>query len=274
VLSLNYCRAIDYNSKNTIGEKMGKFFYIILMSFVFLAINSCAEIDRSSDSLNYSLTEQIWPPAYDILIRTALKSPDNLFVPEQTLTEKGGNSSPKNNNIFLVKQNSSGIREWIMDLGISDEESGISMTFDSSDNVYITGYIRNALDGNKNLGDFAVLLVKYNSSGIREWVKKLGKSEVEYGARLIVDSSHNIYVTGFSSEFEPQITLMGKYDASGNRVWTKALGSTLSNFAWDVTVDSKDNIYVTGFSENSFAQHSGWKDDFLLMKFNTEGIKL
>jgi len=279
VLRLNYCKAIDFNSKYRIGEKMGKIFYIILISFVCLTINSCAEIDRSSESANSSPTEQIWSSAYDIFIGTALVSSDNLIAPEQTSTEKGGNSTPKN-NIFLVKQNSSGSREWIMDLGISDEESGISMSFDSSDNVYITGYKRNGLEGNKNSGDFTVLLVKYNSSGSREWIKKLGKSEVEYGARLIVDSSDNIYVTGFSREFEsdnefgPRNTLIVKYDTSGNREWTKALGSTLTEFAWDVTVDSKDNIYVTGFSENSFAQNSSWQDDILMMKFNTDGIKL
>ena len=101
----------------------------------------------------------------------------------------------------------------------------------------------------------------------------MGKSEVEYGARLIGDSSDNIYITGFSSEFGHWNTLMAKYDTSGNREWTKALSSTLTDFAWDVTVDSKDNIYVTAFSENSFAQNSNWQDDILLMKFNTDGIK-
>jgi len=277
---LNYCKAIDFKSKYTIGEKMGKFFYIILISFVCLTVNSCAEIDRSSESANSSLTEQIWFSAYDILIETALMSSDDLFAPEQTSTEKGGNSTPKNKNIYLVKQNSSGSREWIMDLRISGEESGISMTFDSSDNVYITGYERNGLEDDKNSGEFKVFLVKYNSSGSREWIKKLGKSEIEYGARLIVDSSDNIYVTGFSSEFEsdnefgPRNTLIAKYDTSGNRKWTKALSSTLTDFAWDVTVDSKDNIYVTGISENSFAQNSSWQDDILQMRFNTEGIKL
>ena len=259
---------------------MGKIFYMILISLVCLKINSCAEIERSSESANSSLTEQIWPSAYDILIGTALMPSDNLFAPEQTSTEKGGNYTLKNNKIFLVKQNSYGSREWIMDLGISDEESGISMTFDSSDNVYLTGYTRNGLEGNKNSGEFEVLLVKYNSSGIREWIKKLGKSEVEYGARLIVDSSDNIYITGFSSEFEldnefgPRNTLMTKYDTSGNKEWTKVLGSTLTDFAWDVYVDSRDNIYVTRFSENSFTKNSGWQDDIILMKFNTDGIKL
>ena len=90
---------------------MEKFFYIILISYVCLIINSCAEFDRSSESANSSLSEQIWSSAYDILIGTTLKSSDNLFTPEQTSTEKGGNSTPNNNNIFLVKQNSSGSRE-------------------------------------------------------------------------------------------------------------------------------------------------------------------
>ena len=124
---------------------MGKIFYIILISFVCFTINSCAEIDRSSESAYSSLTEQILPSAYDILIGTALMSSDNLFAPEQTSTEKGGNSTPKTNTIVIVKQNSSGSREWEIALGISDEESGISMTFDSSDNVYITVYRRNGL---------------------------------------------------------------------------------------------------------------------------------
>ena len=258
---------------------MGKIFYIILISFVCLTINSCAEIDRSSESANSSLPEQIWSSAYDILVGTARMPSGNLFAPDQTLTEISRNSTSTNNNIFLVKQNSSGSREWIMDFGISDEESGISMTFDSFDNVYITEYARNGLEGNKNSGDFTVFLLKYNSSGSREWIKKLGKSEFENGVRLIVDSSANIYVTGFYGEFEsdnefgPLKTLMAKYDTSGNREWTKALGATLTDFAWDVTVDSKDNIYVTGFSENSFTQNSVWQDDIILMKFNTDGIK-
>ena len=259
---------------------MGNNFYIILISFVCLTINSCAEIDRSSESLNPPLTGQIWSPVYDILIGTALMFSDNLFESDQTWTEKSGNSTPKNNNIIIVKQNSSGSREWEIDLGISDEESGISMTFDSSDNVYITGYTKHGLEDNKNSGDFTVFLVKYNSSGTREWIKKLGNSEVEYGARLIVDSSDKIYVTGFSSEFESdnefgsRKTLIAKYDTFGNKEWTKALASTLIDFAWDLTVDSKDNIYVTGFSENSLSQNSRWQEDIHLMKFTTDGIKL
>ena len=108
----------------------------------------------------------------------------------------------------------------------------------------------------------------------------MGKSKFEYGVRLIVDSSKNIYVTGFTSEFESDKefgsgqTLLAKYDTFGNRVWLKSLGPTLSDFGWDITVDTMDKIYVTRFSESSFVQKNRWQDDFFLMEFNTEGIKL
>ena len=248
--------------------------------FVCLTINSCAEIDKSSEFANPSLTEQIFFSEKNILAGNVLKYFDNLFTLEQISTKQDGNYNPKNENIYLVKKNSFGSRDWIMDLGISDDESGISMTFDSYDNVYITGYTRNRFESKKSSGDFTVFLAKYNSSGSRDWIKKLGKSGVEYGARLIADSNNNIYLTGFFNVFETDTevvsrkTLLAKYDISGNIEWTKILGSSLTYFAWDIAADSNDNIYLTRFSENSFAQNSGWKEDILRMKFNKDGIKL
>ncbi len=259
---------------------MRKIYHIILILFVCLTINSCAEIDRTSESANHLLTEQIWFSENNNLAGNVLQYYDNLFTLEQISTEQDGNSNPKKENIFLVKKNSFGSSEWLMDLGITDEESGISMTFDSYDNVYITGYTRNSFESKKNSGDFIVFLAKYNSFGSREWIKKLGKSEVEYGARLIVDSYDNIYVTGFNDVFEsdnevvPRKTLLAKFDTFGNIEWTKILGSSLIYFAWDIAVDSKDNIYLTGFLENSFAQNTSWKEDILLVKYNKDGIKL
>ena len=253
---------------------MGKIYYIILIPLVCLAINSCAENEKSFESVNYSLTEQVGFSAYDILIGNMLMSTESSFLSEQTSKGKEGTSNPKNENIFLVKQSSSGSREWIMDLDLSHEESGISITFDAFENVYVTRYTRNGFEANKDSRDFSVFLVKYNSSGSREWIKKLGKSKVEGEARLIADSSDNIYVTGFYNEFGSRKNLLVKYNTLGNREWTKTLGSTLTDFAWDITVDSKNNIYVAGLSENSFAQNINWQDDILLMKFNTDGKKL
>ena len=259
---------------------MRKIYHIIFIFFVCLTINSCAEIDRTSEFANHFLTEQIWFSENNNLAGNVLQYYDNLFTLEQISSEQDGDSNTKKENIFLVKKNSLGSRECIMDLGITDEESGISMTFDSYDNVYITGYTRNRFESKKSSGDFTVFLAKYNSSGSRDWIKKLGKSEVEYVFRLTADSNNNIYVAGFFNVFETDTevvyrkTLLAKFDISGNIEWTKILGLSLNYFSWDIAVDSKDNIYLTGFYDNSFAQNTSWKEDFLLVKFNKDGIKL
>ena len=70
---------------------------------------------------------------------------------------------------------------------------------DSSDNIYVTGSTSGGLDGNTNSGDSDLFLVKYNSSGVKQWTKQLGTSSGDYGRGVTVDSSDNIYVTGDTS---------------------------------------------------------------------------
>ena len=41
-----------------------------------------------------------------------------------------------------------------------------------------------------------MFLVKYNSSGTKQWTKQLGTSKGDYGRSVTTDSSDNIYLTG------------------------------------------------------------------------------
>jgi len=40
--------------------------------------------------------------------------------------------------------------------------------------------------------------LKYNSSGTKQWTKQLGTSSSDYAKGVAVDSSNNIYVTGYT----------------------------------------------------------------------------
>ena len=100
-------------------------------------------------------------------------------------------------DIFLVKYNSSGTKQWTKQLGTSREEIGWGVTVDSSNNIYVTGESGGALDGNTSSGDNDIFLVKYNSSGTKQWTKQLGTSGQDYGHGVEVDNSSNIYVTGY-----------------------------------------------------------------------------
>jgi len=84
-------------------------------------------------------------------------------------------------------------------LGTSTDDYGDGVTVDSSNNIYVMGFTEGGLDGNTSLEDNDLILVKYNSSGTKQWTKQLGTPEDDRGRRVTVDSSKNIYVTGYTS---------------------------------------------------------------------------
>jgi len=89
---------------------------------------------------------------------------------------------------------------WTKQLGTTSSDYGYSVTTDSSDNIYVTGYTSGDLDGNTSSGYNDIFLVKYNSSGTKQWTKQLGTSSSDCGNGVTTDSSGNIYVTGWTWE--------------------------------------------------------------------------
>ena len=67
-------------------------------------------------------------------------------------------------------------KKWtrIKQLGTSFIDNGEGITTDSSGNIYVTGNTYGGLDGNSNSGESDIFLVKYNSSGTKQWTKQLG----------------------------------------------------------------------------------------------------
>ena len=80
----------------------------------------------------------------------------------------------------MVKYNSSGTKQWTKQLGTSSTDLANGVTTDSSGNVYVVGYTYGELDGNTNTGASDLFVVKYNSSGTKQWTKQLGSSSHDY----------------------------------------------------------------------------------------------
>jgi len=85
-----------------------------------------------------------------------------------TYGDLDGNTSSGYSDIFLVKYNSSGTKQWTKQLGSSSVDSGDGVTTDSSGNIYVTGGTDGDLDGNTNFGFTDIFLVKYDSSGTKQ----------------------------------------------------------------------------------------------------------
>ncbi len=204
--------------------------------------------DNASEKL---WTRQLGTSATDTGMGVAADSSDNIYSIGYTYGGLDGNTNSGDRDIFLVKYNSSGTKQWTQQLGTSSGDEGRGVTVDSSDNIYVTGKTEGGLDGNTNLGSWDIFLVKYNSSGTKQWTQQLGTPTYEGANGVTVDSSDNIYVTGntrgkldsYSGGYD---TFLVKYNSSGVKQWTQQFGTSSSDIGIGVTVDSSDNIYVTG----------------------------
>ena len=143
-----------------------------------------------------------WPGTYqlgtsssDSASGVATDSSGNVYVTGYT---EGGldGTSAGNTDLFAVKYNSSGTKQWTKQLGTSSNDLAYGVATDSSGNVYVTGGTDGGLDGNSGAGNADILWVKYNSSGTKQWTKQLGTSSNDYAYGVATDSSGNVYVTG------------------------------------------------------------------------------
>ena len=128
-------------------------------------------------------------------------------------------------DVFVVKYNSSGTKQWAKILGSAASYDGeyADMIIDSSDNIYIASCTAGSLYGT-NAGSLDLFLVKLNTAGTQIWIRQAGSSASDIVQRLAVDSDGNIFVSGYSSGNLDGNTNVGsadifivKYDSEGNR---------------------------------------------------------
>ena len=195
---------------------------------------------------------------------------------------------------FLVKFNSSGVRQWGTYCGGSGWEWGYGVATDTQGNVYITGELFFTMDGIATVdahqttfgGDYDAFLVKFNSSGVRQWGTYYGGAGEDSGFDIAVDINDNVYLVGraqsmtaIASSNAYQTSIGGSFDAflakfssDGVRQWGTYYGGEQSDSGREIVADNNDNIYSAGFtySVNGIAtlgshqeQRIGTNDAFL-----------
>ena len=209
----------------------------------------------------------------------AVDSSGNIYISGYTKGNFDNDSITANPDIILLKYNSSGTKLWHKQIGTSFDDRGNGIAIDSSNNIYITGYSKGDLDNNTNSGRSDAFLMKFDSGGSKQWTKLIGTSSDDIANDIIIDSSNNIYITGYSKGNLDNHTNAGnsdifisKYNLTGNKQWTKLFGSNLDDVGNELALDSLSNIYITGYSKGNLDNktNSG-NSDIFISKYNSDG---
>ena len=214
----------------------------------------------------------------------ATDSVGNVFVTGRTYGGLDGNTLTGSADFFVTKYDSSGIKQWTKQLGVSSTWA-MGIATDSVGNIFVAGRTFGGLDGNTLTGISDFFVTKYNSSGTKQWTKQLGASGSTTGAYggVKTDSAGNIFVAGYTTGNLDGNILTGysdffvtKYDSSGTKQWTKQLGASgaADIQARGVATDSAGNIFVTGYTNGNLDGNTlTGLNDFFVTKYDTSGTK-
>ena len=204
---------------------------------------------------------------------------------------------------FIAKFDTYGAMQWATYYGGTGEDRGVGISCDRIENVIVTGYT-NSSNGIASIsayqtsfaGNRDAYIVKFNSSGTRQWSTYYGGTNEDAGYDITNDSNNNIIITGYtysiagiSSSGVHQTTQGGsndafvaKFNSLGARQWGTYYGGSSADVGTSIISDAYENIYITGNTASNagiatigsfkFTLSTGSTDAFIV-KFNSLGIR-
>lgn len=161
--------------------------------------------------------------------------------------------------------------EWASSAGSQNFFHKSRTKTDGSGNVYVAGATVNSS------GNYDILVAKYNSSGVQQWIQQYNGYENyhDFATEVCVDGSGNVYITGTvsdSSSVQGSDIITNKYNSSGTLQWSARYNGS-GNFydsGADIIVDASGNVYITGgtYTSTSMPYSNG-----ITIKYNSSGTQ-
>ena len=192
------------------------------------------------------------------------------------------------NDIFIQKMDTDGNFIWAKSIGGTGGDRGRFISFDGSNNIYVTGYFSDVVDFDpsgavSNLysqGGLDAFVLKLDLDGNFIWAKSFGSLSSDKGYSVLTDVSGNVYVEGefkLTADFDPgngifNLTSNGltdvfilKLNSTGDFQWAKSFGGTSYDRGFDMALDNAGNIYSTGYFKNDVDFDPDTTSDFILL---------
>ncbi|MBI5401888.1 MAG: SBBP repeat-containing protein [Ignavibacteriae bacterium] len=205
----------------------------------------------------------------------AIDKNDNVYVTGKAPVTISGNPG----KITTIKYDSSGVQKWV------------SIFYDQYYQIWPTGKVSIAVSNSFHIyvagstcftNGYNYTLIKYDSSGVQQWVAKYHGPGTQVDAvnqpsSIVLDNNENVYVTGVSTgdtTFNDIATI--KFDSSGTQKWvTRYNGpANLGDSAVDIKVDNSGNVYVTGATGREMYPNWGPRRNYVTIKYDSSGNQI
>ncbi len=184
------------------------------------------------------------------------------------------------NEYATVKYDITGSQVWARryDGSANGHDFANDIVVDAFGDIVVTG----SSHGSSTNDDYAT--IKYDGSGNLLWntegdgaVRYNGPTNDDsmywaYGEIMELDSSNNVYISGYSYGNGTAIDYTTvKFDSSGNQEWARQYNGpgNYIDYARNMTVDPSGNVYVTGYTHIDAINR-----DFATVKYNSAGDEL
>lgn len=148
----------------------------------------------------------------------------------------GGITTTGTSDGYVTKLDANGTELWAKAVGAGSETTALlAVAFDSNGDVICAGYSTEPGYGNND----GVLLKLDGNDGSIVWQREIGGSGNDRLNGLHIDSSDNIYASGYDDGGGK--TLTAKWNSSGTLQWQRTLANSGSTFAGGIGGDAAGN---------------------------------
>lgn len=186
-------------------------------------------------------------------------------------------------DIWVVKVNASGEKEWQKCLGGESFETGAYIRQTTDGGYLVAGTTASADCNIKSTRSADFWIIKLNSVGDIQWQKTYGGTKNEYAYGISIGNDGSCFIAGSSESDDGDVGVnkgdydfwVIKLDKNGSLEWQKSMGSSGEDMAFAVEATSDGGCITTGYvssNNGDVTNNHGTRDIWVVKLGNTGSI--